>query len=551
MVYWTTRSSSTMLLDCINLSKSIDSKDLFHELNFRINEGEKIALIGRNGQGKTTLLKMLAGEDSDYTGTINTRKNMRVTLTKQEHITNAGLSPLEYVLQSVPKYYDLQKKLHAYELDGSTDMHQYLEAVEYFTEHGYYYIEDSILNMLASFQIANDKAIQPLSQLSGGEKRYVELARMMFSNADLYLVDEPTNHMDYIGKEQFINWMLAQKKSVLVVTHDRDVLNQVDTILEMKDKKLLVFNGNYNHYLAQNASLTTTSIKHYQDQLNLLKEAKKRVEWGLRMRAKSKEWKIRYDHWLRDYEKIKAATEKPSLWIDQLSTDDLDQKTLDSYEKFKAKNITIGMGKNTQQLNELLTVSHLSLGYTKPLFDDVSFTIDNQDRLLIRGRNGAGKSSLVRTIISTYREQAPEATIFGGEIRLGTGIRIGEYEQEISGKFLSMRLEDAVATAYDEAGVAIEEAKVKSLLAQYLFNPRLDGKQKIANLSGGQKARFQLIKMLANNPHLLILDEPTNHLDLPSIEELENSLRTFQGGVLYISHDTYFIDQMQGSVIEM
>lgn len=540
-----------MLLDIIDLSKSIDSKDLFHNLNFRINEGEKIALIGRNGQGKTTLLKMLAQEDKEYTGTINARKNLRITLTKQEHITDTSQSPLEYILHSVPKYYSFQKILHEYESGASTKLPQYLEAVEYFTENGYYFVEDSILNTLASFQISNEKALAPLSHLSGGEKRYVELARMMFSKADLYLVDEPTNHMDYIGKEQFINWLLAQKQSVVVVTHDRDVLNQVNTILEMKDKKLVVFEGNYNHYLAQNASLTTTSIKQYQDQLNLLKEAKKRVEWGLRMRAKSKEWKIRYDHWLRDYEKLKAETTKPSLWIDQISTDGMDKKVLDSYEKFKEKNISISMGKDTKQLNELLTVSHLSLAYTKPLFEDLSFTLDNQARLLIRGRNGAGKSSLVRTILAKYKQESSTATITAGEIRLGAGIRIGEYEQEISERYLSMQLEEAVSTAYDDAGVPIEESKAKSLLAQYLFNPRLDGKQRIANLSGGQKARFQIIKMLVNNPHLLILDEPTNHLDLPSIEELENSLRTFKGGVLYISHDSYFIDQMKGNVIEI
>lgn len=540
-----------MLLDIIDLSKSVDSKDLFHNLNFRINAGEKIALIGRNGQGKTTLLKMLAGEDKDYTGLINTRKNIRITLTKQEHITDASLSPLIYILNSVPKFFLLEKILHEYESGNSTNMQQYLEAVEYFSHHGYYYIKDTILNTLGSLQISNEKALMPLSNLSGGEKRYVELVRMMFSKADLYLVDEPTNHMDYVGKEIFINWMISQKQSVLVVTHDRDVLNQVDTILEMKDKKIFVYNGNYNHFLDQNASLTTNSIKQYQDQLNRLKEAKAKVEWGLRMRAKSKEWKTRYDHWLRDYEKLKAETSKPSLWIDQTSTDSIDKKTLESYEKYREKNISISIGKDTQQLDQLLTASHLAIGYTKPLFENITFTLDKQARVLIKARNGAGKSSLVRTILAHYKQEQSKATLFEGEIKLGTGVRIGEYEQEISDKYLSMALEDAVRAAYNDAGIIIEEHKVKGLLAQYLFNPKMDGKQRIAHLSGGQKARFQLIKMLVNDPHLLILDEPTNHLDLPSIEELENSLRNFKGGILYISHDTYFISQMAGEVIEI
>ncbi|MDQ5951435.1 MAG: ATP-binding cassette, subfamily er 3, partial [Patescibacteria group bacterium] len=413
-----------MLLDIIDLSKSVDSKDLFHNLNFRINEGEKIALIGRNGQGKTTLLKMLAGEDKDYSGVITARKNIRITLTKQEHITDATQSSLEYILHSVPKFFALEKILHDYENGTTTNMHQYLEAVEYFSSHGYYYVKDTILNTLAGLQIPNEKALMPLSNLSGGEKRYVELVRMMFSNADLYLVDEPTNHMDYVGKEIFINWMMSQKQSVLVVTHDRDVLKQVDTILELKDKKLIIYEGNYNHYLSQNASLATTSIKQYQDQLNRLKEAKTKMEWGLRMRAKSKEWKTRYDHWLRDYEKLKAETSKPSLWIDQQSTDSIDKKTLESYEKFKDKNITISMGKDSEKLDQLLTASHVSIGYTHPLFEKLSFTLDNQARVLIKARNGAGKSSLVKTILAHHKQEPVKATLFEGEIKLGTGVRI-------------------------------------------------------------------------------------------------------------------------------
>lgn len=540
-----------MLLDVINLSKSVDSKDLFHNINFRINEGEKIALIGRNGQGKTTLLKMLAGEDKDYSGTINSRKNARITLTQQEHITDNKQSALEYILHSVPRYFEYEKILEEYENGKNTNLNIYLEAVEYFSHHGYYYIKDSILGTLANLQVSNEKALMPLIKLSGGQKRYVELVRMMFSQAELFLVDEPTNHMDYVGKDIFINWMISQKKSVFVVTHDRDVLKHVDTILELKDKKLFVYNGNYNHFLSQNASLATNSIKQYQDQLNRLKEAKAKVEWGLRMRAKSKEWKTRYDHWLRDYEKIKAETEKPSLWIDQTSTDSIDKKTLESYEKFKEKNISIAIGKGNEQLDQLLNVSHVSIGYNNPLFEKLTFTLDKQARVLIKARNGAGKSSLVKTILAHYKKEQSSATIFEGKIELGNGVRIGEYEQEINHKYLSMALEDAVSTAYQDAGLIIEDHKVKALLAQYLFNPKQEGKQRISELSGGQKARFQLIKMLVNDPHLLILDEPTNHLDLPSIEELENSLRNFKGGVLYISHDTYFISQMNGDVIEI
>lgn len=540
-----------MLLEASNLSKSIGPKDLFKDLTFTIDTGEKIALIGRNGQGKTTLLKILAGEDSDFNGMVITRKNLRVTLTKQEHIEDTQQSALTYILKSVPDYYALEKILHDFEQGLLTDIRRYSEALEQFTQNGHFYKKDLILRTLSGFQISNEQAHLPLSKLSGGEKRYVELTRLMYSQSDLFLIDEPTNHMDYLGKEQFISWMQETRESVVVVTHDRDVLKHVTKIIELKDKKLSVYVGNYDQYIAQNATQTTNSVKQYSDQLNRLKEARKRVEWGIQMRAKSKAWKIRYEHWLRDYEKIKAETVKPSFWIDQNSVQSLDKRVLDSYHKFKEKNISIAIHTSIERTSELVSVKKLSLGYSTSLFAGITFSLKNDDRMLIKGRNGAGKTTIVQTILSLAKQEVPSAKQMTGEIKLGTSLHIGEYEQEISKKYLFMSLEEAVLLYYSEMGIPMEDRQVKSLLARYLFDPIIDGRQKIINLSGGQKARFQLMKMFAAKPNLLILDEPTNHLDLPSIEELEKALVTFPGGILYISHDTYFINQMGGEVIEI
>lgn len=540
-----------MLLEVKNLGKSIGAKYLFQDLSFVIVPGEKIALIGRNGHGKTTLLKMLTGEDHDYEGKIITRKDLRITLTKQEHLKDAEHTPLEYVLKSAPHYLQYQKIIEKYEQGLSTNLDQYLRVVEYFSEKRYFHLPEAILSTLADFGISNESANQPLARLSGGEKRYVEMTRMMFSRSDLLLVDEPTNHMDYQGKDRFISWMKSIPQTIVVVSHDRDVLKHVHKIIELKDQKIDIYKGNYDQYIAQNATNTLTSVKLYSDQLNRLKEAKKKVEWGLQMRAKSKQWKIRYDHWLRDYEKIKAETVKPSFWIDQNSVGEMDQKVVDSYQKFKQKNIKINISGDNEGSTELLKIRDLTLGYGKPVFTDLSFSLKNNERIFVKGKNGAGKSTLVRTIMALSHQEKPKASILGGEIVLGADLRIGEYEQEISEKYLSLSLEEAIRVSYKEKNATIEDRKLRSLLAQYLFDPIADGQQRVMYLSGGQKARFQLIKMFIDEPNLLILDEPTNHLDLPSIEELENALTKFEGGILYISHDTYFIEKMGGKVIEL
>lgn len=540
-----------MLLEATNLTKSIGAKVLFQNLSFSIVPGEKIALIGRNGHGKTTLLKILSGDDNDFEGKITTRKGISITLTKQEHIQDVQQSPLEYVLRNVPHYYEYQKVLSDYENGVTTDINRYLEVLEYFTDNNYFNVEDSILSSLNDFGISNTLAQQPLANLSGGQKRYVEMARMMFSRADLLLIDEPTNHMDYLGKSRFITWMKSIKQAVVVVTHDRDVLKTVHKILELKDQKISVFKGNYDNYINQNAQSTLSSVKLYADQLNRLKEAKKRVEWGLQMRAKSKEWKIRYDHWLRDYEKIKAETVKPSFWIDQDSVENLDKKVVDSYQKFKEKNIKISINSESKRGGETIAVRQLALGYDSPLFSDVNFTLRDNARIFIKGKNGAGKSTLVKTIMALAQSQAAKATQHDGEISFGNDVRIGEYQQEIESKYLEMPLAEAIRIVHQEKKIAIDKSKIYSLMAQYLFNPSQDAQQKIINLSGGQKARFQLIKMFIGEPNVLILDEPTNHLDLPSIEELENALDTFTGGILYISHDTYFIERLGGDVVEL
>ncbi len=540
-----------MLIAAQHLSKTIGSKTLFTDLDIHISPKEKVALIGRNGEGKSTLMNILGGLDTDFQGEIVRKKNLKTILTRQEHLTNNTISALEYILESVPHFTEYEKVLADFENGIHADLHLYTTAMEYFSSNGYYYIKDLILATLEDFQISHETANNPLATLSGGEKRFVELARMMYSQADLLLIDEPTNHMDYVGKEQFIAWMSMVEEGMLVVTHDRDVLGHVDRIIELKDKTISSYKGNYDAYLTQNTAKTTNSVILYQNQLKRLKEAKERVSWGLQMRAKSKAWKIRYDHWAKEYEQIKAETVKPSFWIDQESVEGLDKRVTDSYHKFKEKNVNIAIPVVDERVSELVAVKNLSLGYDHPLFTDKTFKVGSEDRVFIKGRNGAGKSTLVRTIMATYKNEKPQAKLYDGQIKLGIITRIGEYEQEINAQYLPLLLEEAVHKVYEQHDLPVDREMVMTTLSRYLFDAKVDGKIKVANLSGGQKARFQLIKMFANKPNLLILDEPTNHLDLPSIEELENALLSYTGGILYISHDSSFIKKLGGEVIEI
>lgn len=540
-----------MLLEANHLSKTLGASILFHDVSFSIMPGEKIALIGRNGYGKSTLLKMLGQEDLDFEGHLSYRKGIQITLTKQEHIDNNQQSPFEYILHNIPQFFSYKKIMDDYEQGRNHNLEQYLDVLERFNECHFSNLEDAILNTLSDFGIPLEAALQPLVHLSGGQKRYMEMTRMMFSQADLLLIDEPTNHLDYLGKARFISWLQSLKKAVVVVTHDRDVLKQVQKIMELKDKKIEIFKGNYDHYITHNTNQTLNSVKDYTDQLNRLQEAKKRMEWGLQMRAKSKQWKIRYDHWLREYEKVKAETIKPAFWIDQESVENLDKKVSDSYQKFKEKNIRINITSQREHGVQHLLVRDLALGYDKIIFQNLNFSLRDNQRLFIKGKNGAGKSSFVKTLVAMAENKKPATTTFAGEIILGPALRIGEYQQEIDQSFLPFTLEQAIRQSYAEQHIDISDQNIKSLLAQYLFNPVTDAQQKIMNLSGGQKARFQLIKMLINEPNLLVLDEPTNHLDLPSIEELENALQKFQGAILYISHDSYFIQKMGGEKVEL
>jgi ATP-binding cassette subfamily F protein 3 len=253
----------------------------------------------------------------------------------------------------------------------------------------------------------------------------------------------------------------------------------------------------------------------------------------------------------RQYDQLAAQSQRPSFWIDQESVAQMQPKMAGKYERYKARGLRMRADAGDRRHARILSVRNLDIGYDHPIMRDLNITLGPGERLRIHGRNGVGKSTLLKTILHQAGVYPQTTQVFGGVIEIGEGIRIGVYEQEISGTYLNMTLGEAVIAIYHDKNVPINDQKVRKLMSDYLFHPQDDYQVKVSHLSGGQKARLQLISMLAQQPNLLILDEPTNHLDLPSIEELEAALGKYDGAVLYVSHDSYFCHNIGGETLQI
>jgi ATP-binding cassette subfamily F protein 3 len=549
-----------MLLSVEINDKSFGDKQLYHDLTFEVQEGEKIGIIGRNGTGKSTLLHIITSEDADYVGEVVTKKNMIIISSRQEHYGLEAKTVLEYLQGDLPEYADLAHIIDTYPETMGTNqrkMQEFSDALNRFAELDYYHLEDEIKQLFDNYQIDPLKMHQPLGSLSGGQKRMIELMKVQRSRGHLALIDEPTNHMDYIAKASFIKWMRAAQESVLVITHDRDVLEIVDRIIEIRDGRSYNFKGNYNNYLKTNATNITNQVNEYDLSQRRIANLEEDVIRFRRLKEKSRtpgtirRFKSQEQKTLVEIEALKS-TEKPSFWIDQESAAGMNSKLTAAYDKHRAKNIRITAHKKESEINGrlLINVSKLSLGYSDaPIFTDVSFVIHEGERVRLHGRNGAGKSTIVQSIMSQATNTPLASKCFAGTVVVEQGIKIGLYEQEINPYYLELTLNEALEHILDDKNQPVSQQRIKQLLSDYLFNPASDGAMQVTRLSGGQKARLQLIAMLIDNPQVLILDEPTNHLDLPSIEELENALRSYRGGIIYISHDSFFADKIGGETI--
>lgn len=570
-----------MIADIHITEKSFGNKWLMSDVKFSVNDGEKVGLVGRNGVGKSTLFGMLAGTDSDYRGSVVFRRGSTIVATAQEHHSLGDITVLEYILRGLPEYTRLRHILTTYPAAMGSDMRkieEYSQALERFGQKDFYRVEELVAEELKNFQMEGFGERQ-LAALSGGQKRLVEVVKIMHAQADLALIDEPTNHMDYVAKKQFIDWMKSARQAMLIITHDRDVLAEVDRIVELRDGASASYRGNYDDYLRQNASATGNAMQDYEQTERRIANLRDKVLQFRRLKEKARDpgtiaqFKRRENQAAAELEKLEKI-DKPTFWIDRENVAQLDYKVADRYQKFKARNIRLNMRDGAMRSQrKLVEARDLALGFDERiLFEGVNIDLREGEAIELRGRNGAGKTTLIRALMANASSSAASSgrlrktaqvppqlaqalikdapIVYAGSLYLDSHIRVGIYEQEIAATYLNLPLARAIEQMYLDRGLKINDTKIRQLMGDYLF-VESDGAVPLASLSGGQKARFQLISMLANEPQLLILDEPTNHLDLPSIEELEAALERYAGAILYVSHDDYFRRKIGGSVVQI
>ena len=574
-----------MIADIHITEKSFGNKRLMSDVKFSVNDGEKVGLVGRNGVGKSTLFGMLAGTDSDYRGSVVFRRGSTIVATAQEHHSLGDITVLEYILRGLPEYARLRHILTTYPAAMGSDMRkieEYSQALERFGQKDFYRVEELVAEELKNFQMEGFGERQ-LAALSGGQKRLVEVVKIMHAQADLALIDEPTNHMDYVAKKQFIDWMKSARQAMLIITHDRDVLAEVDRIVELRDGASVSYRGNYDDYLRQNASATGNAMQDYEQTERRIANLRDKVLQFRRLKEKARDpgtiaqFKRRENQAAAELEKLEKI-DKPTFWIDRENVAQLDYKVADRYQKFKARNIRLNMRDSAMRSQrKLVEARDLALGFDERiLFEGVNIDLREGEAIELRGRNGAGKTTLIRALMANASSSAASSgrlrktaqvppqlaqalikntvqfapIVYADFLYLDPQIRVGIYEQEIAATYLNLPLARAIEQMYLDRGLKINDTKIRQLMGDYLF-VESDGAVPLASLSGGQKARFQLISMLANEPQLLILDEPTNHLDLPSIEELEAALERYAGAILYVSHDDYFRRKIGGSVVQI
>ena len=516
-----------IVLSCNNLNKSFGIDLVLENINFTVNENDKIGIIGVNGTGKTTLFKIISGIYGYDSGDIYTSKDCEIGYLEQNTNFHSENTIFEEVLEVFKDIIDMENYLRELEdkiakessNSNSTNleklMNEYSHKLELFSDINGYGYKSEAKGILKGLGFSDEDMSKPISILSGGEKTRVLLGKLLLKKPNLLLLDEPTNHLDSEAIEWLEVFLKQYKGTVILISHDRYFLDQVvNRIFEIHNKKLKSYNGNYSKFLEISATEKEIEQKKYDDQQ---KEIKKQEESIERLKAYGREKHLK-----------RARSKEKSL--DKVEI--LDKP--ESYRK-KAKiefNPTITSG------NDVLKLRNVSMGYgERILFKDLNLDIYRGEKVALIGANGIGKSTLFKIIMK-------ELTPYSGEIKFGTNVNVSYFHQEQK----TLDLNNTIIDEIWNNNPNLTQTSIRSMLGSFLFQGEEVFKQ-ISTLSGGERARIAILKLILSNANLLLLDEPTNHLDIDSKEVLEQALSGYTGTIFTISHDRYFLNTVVDKVL--
>lgn len=514
-----------MILNCYNVSKAFGANEILKNASFHIEEREKAALIGPNGCGKSTFFKIIMGELASDTGEVTFSKDTTVGYLAQHQDLADDCTIYEELMQAKADIMEMEQKIRQLEqdmkiLDGTqleSAMASYSRLThEFELQNGYAY-KSEVVGVLKGLGFAESEFDKSICTLSGGQKTRVALGKLLLTNPDIILLDEPTNHLDMNSIAWLENYLTNYKGAVLIVSHDRYFLDKVVTkVIEIDQGNVRSFAGNYSDYSRKKAAIREAAYRAY---LNQQREIKHQEEVIAKLKSFNRE------------KSIKRAESREKM-LDKI-------EVLDKPTELDTK-MDLHLEPRILSGNDVLTVEGLTKSYPGlPLFEDLNFEIQRGERVAIIGANGTGKT----TILKVLNEVIPPDA---GSFTLGAKVQIGYYDQEHH----VLHMEKTIFQEISDDYPTLTNTEIRNVLAAFLFTGD-EVFAPISTLSGGERGRVSLAKLMLSEANFLILDEPTNHLDIDSKEILEQALKNYTGTVLYVSHDRYFINQTATRILDL
>lgn len=513
-----------IVMQLSNLKKAFVTDVVFEKVTLEIKSGENIGIVGKNGAGKTTLMKIMAGEMSYDSGNLTQPKGTSVGYLTQQMTLESSRTVLEEMKRPFAKLLAVKDEMdevtlwlenNEYTHEKYQDYVNRLERLQNtFENQDGYHIDSNIKMVLTGLNFEITDLERPVDEFSGGQKTRLSLAQMLLSKPDLLLLDEPTNHLDMDTVEWLEQYLNGFQGAVVIISHDRYFLDKtVDKIYEVELGTGTLYHTNYSKYVIEKEKRYQLTMKQYERQQKEISRLETFVDKNIARASTSGMAKDRRKK-LEMMERINAPK-----------------------QDHRNANFTFSITRESG--NDVLRINDLSIGYDQVLNSHINFSVEKKDRLAILGPNGIGKSTLVKTIAKKIPEQA-------GDIVYGTNVSIGYYDQKQAEFTSNKNVLEELWSEYPE----MRESDIRKILGRFLFTQD-EVKKSVNDLSGGEKARIQLAKLMLEKNNVLILDEPTNHLDIDSKEVLENALDEYEGTIIFVSHDRYFVNRIANRILEM